>query len=172
MIVTTTPERIPSHALQDRKPADVAAGAVENAASDTPLASSLLESAARIHTAVHFAPDHFDEELPFSRQAVSGFPDQARHIIEVAAAQPDVRQRVAKDLAPRAFCLPWQQPCLRNWSIVGMNHYRQNGKRHLFVSMARDGRCITAEGVDEARVWDDLAEQARTISANDPKDTL
>ena len=38
--------------------------------------------------------------------------------------------------------------------------YRENGTRRLFVSMARDGRCIKAEGLDTAMLWDELAHKA------------
>ena len=59
--------------------------------------------------------------------------------------------------------LPCNVPELRDWSIVGMNHFRQGGERHLFVAMTRAGRCIVAEGEDEAGVFRSLASQARAL---------
>lgn len=56
--------------------------------------------------------------------------------------------------------MPWSRPELDGWSIVGMNHYHVAGQRHLFVSMANSGRCITSEGTDEASIWDSLARSA------------
>jgi len=55
---------------------------------------------------------------------------------------------------------PWQRPELSLWSIVGMNHYRMNGERWLFVAMARGGRLIKSEGLDCWAIWEDLAGQA------------
>jgi hypothetical protein len=59
--------------------------------------------------------------------------------------------------------LPWNVPELRDWSIVGMNHFRQGGERHLFVAMTRSGRCIVAEGDDEYVVFRWLAHQAEAL---------
>lgn len=58
--------------------------------------------------------------------------------------------------------LLWNEPPLDMWAIVGMNHYFVEGKKYLFVAMMRDGRCIKAEGVDEHKVFQELAEAART----------
>ena len=55
---------------------------------------------------------------------------------------------------------PWQRKPLDEWAICGMNHYRQNGERRLFVSMTKDGKCITSEGGDNWVVWNDLSLQA------------
>jgi hypothetical protein len=60
---------------------------------------------------------------------------------------------------------PWERTELRDWCIVGMNHYHVAKRRHLFVSMARNGYCITAEGAEEARVWDSLVTQATERAA-------
>lgn len=56
--------------------------------------------------------------------------------------------------------LPWRRPELEGWQIVGMNHYRLNGGRFLFVAMVKDGFCIKAEGVDTMMLWDELAHKA------------
>lgn len=56
--------------------------------------------------------------------------------------------------------LPWLREPLADWSIVGMNHYHQNGKKYLFVAMVRDGRCIVEEGLDDETLWNRLCERA------------
>ncbi|MEX0649395.1 MAG: hypothetical protein WD200_00145 [Candidatus Andersenbacteria bacterium] len=56
--------------------------------------------------------------------------------------------------------LPWHTPPLNDWAIVGMNHYFVNNKKHLFVAMIKDGKCIKAEGADEAQVFQDLVTAA------------
>lgn len=56
---------------------------------------------------------------------------------------------------------PWLMKPLDQWSIVGMNHYHINGERRLFVSMAKDGRCIKQEGPDDDYLWNRLWHQAQ-----------
>jgi hypothetical protein len=56
--------------------------------------------------------------------------------------------------------LPWLSPPLSDWSIVGMNHYHVDGERMLFVSMAKDGRCIVEEGPDDNHLWNRLWRKA------------
>lgn len=56
---------------------------------------------------------------------------------------------------------PWQDSALVEWSIVGMNHYQQDGERRLFVAMTKGGRCIQAEGKDDEYLWNRLWHQAR-----------
>lgn len=58
---------------------------------------------------------------------------------------------------------PWKRKPLDTWSICGMNHYRQDGERRLFVSMTKDGKCITAEGADNWVIWNNLALQADSV---------
>lgn len=58
---------------------------------------------------------------------------------------------------------PWQKPPLDQWAICGMNHYHINGKKRLFVSMTKDGKCITSEGEDNFVVWNNLALQADEV---------
>ena len=57
--------------------------------------------------------------------------------------------------------LPWLSPLLREWSIVGMHHYRIGGTRCLFVAMVKDGRCITMEGIDCQAFWKAVEAQAQ-----------
>ena len=52
--------------------------------------------------------------------------------------------------------LPWQAPPLNEWSICGMNHYHIKGEKFLFVSMVKDGKCITEEGKDDKYLWNRL----------------
>ena len=56
--------------------------------------------------------------------------------------------------------LPWQHKPLDEWSICGMNHYRVNGKKFIFVSMVKDGICITEEGEDDKYLWNRLWNKA------------
>ncbi len=62
--------------------------------------------------------------------------------------------------------LPWRLAPLRDWWIVGMNHYRQAGRRCLYVAMTRDGRCISAEGDNEEEVFRSLANQAMRVNGD------
>lgn len=55
---------------------------------------------------------------------------------------------------------PWQQGVLARWSICGMNHYHVAGQRFLFVSMTKDGQCITEEGPDDKYLWNRLYHKA------------
>lgn len=57
--------------------------------------------------------------------------------------------------------MPWDKLKDAGWRIVGMNHYNLKGECHLFVAMMKPGEpAIIAEGVDEAKVFQDLEEQA------------
>jgi len=49
--------------------------------------------------------------------------------------------------------MPWHRPELDAWSIIGMNHYTLEGRRHLFVAMVSGKRWIRAEGRDEEAVF-------------------
>lgn len=55
---------------------------------------------------------------------------------------------------------PWKQHPLDKWSICGMNHYRIEGKKCLFVSMTKGGRCIMEEGDDDREIWNSLYRKA------------
>jgi hypothetical protein len=61
--------------------------------------------------------------------------------------------------------LPWNSPELREWSIVGCNHYRVKGRRHLYVSMTRGDVCITAEHEDDDTVFAMLRVKAAAANA-------
>jgi len=56
--------------------------------------------------------------------------------------------------------MPWKTLVDDGWMIVGMNHYNLHNTRHLFCSMAKDGLCITAEGIDELDIFKSLLEKA------------
>ncbi|GAG86141.1 unnamed protein product [marine sediment metagenome] len=60
--------------------------------------------------------------------------------------------------------LPWTEPPLDEWSIVGMNHYYVQGGKCLFVAMAKDGICIKAEGPSPELVFISLRQQAKKMS--------
>lgn len=107
-------------------------------------------------------------------QVADGFEDSNRQLwtafarLKLAAKQIRALRADHSDTAPSA--MPWQRAELAGWSIVGMNHYHQGGQKHLFVSMVRNGRCITAEGTDATRVWDDLATKARDVKAEEMRE--
>ncbi|MEW8120040.1 MAG: hypothetical protein AB2792_23005, partial [Candidatus Thiodiazotropha sp.] len=61
---------------------------------------------------------------------------------------------------------PWKDGPLNAWSIVGMNHYHVAGERFLFVSMTKDGKCITAEGKDDKYLWNRLCHAAWKAEEN------
>ena len=54
----------------------------------------------------------------------------------------------------------WQIGTLEDWSICGMNHYHVAGEKFLFVSMVKDGICITEEGKDDEYLWNRLRRKA------------
>lgn len=61
--------------------------------------------------------------------------------------------------------LPWKEPPLDEWSIVGMNHYCDSGaSKCLFVAMVKDGKCIKAEGPSSELVFINLKGQAKEIA--------
>lgn len=62
---------------------------------------------------------------------------------------------------------PWKQKPLSDWAIVGMNHYHVKGQQFLFVSMQKDGRCITEEGQDDVCLWKRLTHKAILEKDND-----
>jgi len=55
---------------------------------------------------------------------------------------------------------PWMQKPLNEWSIVGMNHYRVNGEKRLFVAMTKGERRIVEEGKDDEYLWNRLWHKA------------
>jgi hypothetical protein len=59
--------------------------------------------------------------------------------------------------------VPWQNSPLSDWSICGMNHYHVKGERFLFVSLVKDGICITEEGKDDQYLWNRLWHKAVQI---------
>ncbi len=66
------------------------------------------------------------------------------------------------DLERYHVIFPWRHADLIDWTIVGMNHYREgSGRRMMFVAMMRRGHCIKAEGPDDGEVWFRLMAQAR-----------
>ena len=58
---------------------------------------------------------------------------------------------------------PWMQGGLSAWAICGMNHYHVAGERFLFVSMVKDGKCITEEGKDDVYLWNRLIHKSESI---------
>jgi len=56
--------------------------------------------------------------------------------------------------------MPWDLLFAHGWRIVGMNHYRLDGKECLFCDMIKDGRCIVAEGPQDIGIFKWLEEKA------------
>jgi len=55
---------------------------------------------------------------------------------------------------------PWKLGVLRDWDIVGMNHYYVKGEKRLFVAMSKDGVLIKEEGKDTNLIWERLWHKA------------
>lgn len=68
------------------------------------------------------------------------------------------KQLLASDRVPCS--MPWMMEPLDEWAIVGMNHYHIEGEKRLFVSMTKEGRCITEEGRDDKYLWNRLWHKA------------
>lgn len=54
---------------------------------------------------------------------------------------------------------PWLCEELKDWSIVGMNHYYTGGVKQLFVAMSKNGNSIVEEGIDSVGIWERLIDQ-------------
>lgn len=67
--------------------------------------------------------------------------------------------------------VPWKHDVLREWSIVGMNHYHVKGVKHLYVALVKGPDYIKAEGLDTKAVWDDLIAQARRLNLDETRRT-
>ena len=63
--------------------------------------------------------------------------------------------------------LPWWEPPLDEWSIVGMNHYVVQGRKCLFVAMVKDDKCIQSEGPSDELVFISLKQKANKLRAKD-----
>lgn len=95
--------------------------------------------------------------------------EACRKKLEDAEAQLKKQEETA-----RTF--PWMHPALSGvgWSLASCNHYRQavvlggDKVRHLFVTMTKDGRAITAEGPDERIVFEQLVKLAAASDAAAP----
>lgn len=71
--------------------------------------------------------------------------------------------------------LPWNDPPLDEWAIIGMNHYfiypdgHTKNQKFLFVAMGKDGQLIKAEGPCEELVFISLKQQAKEIIKGNKK---
>lgn len=66
-------------------------------------------------------------------------------------------------MTPETFKPPWMTGYLKDFSIVGMNHYHVNGGRYVFVAMAQGSKLIKEEGKDDVYLWNRLANKALEI---------
>ena len=64
-------------------------------------------------------------------------------------------QQVSDDFGGR-----YSQSLLKEWDIVGMNHYYVSGEKFLFVAMQKDGKLIKEEGKEDKYFWDRLWHKA------------
>lgn len=60
--------------------------------------------------------------------------------------------------------LPWAEPPLDEWDIIGMNHYHIQDCRCLFVAMTKGNRFIISEGPSDELVFIDLKRKAKLSS--------
>lgn len=78
-----------------------------------------------------------------------------------AATQLSVLIRKERNIPENYISIPeWQAAFLKDWSIVGMNHYHVKGEKLLFVAMTNGNKCITAEGKDDEKIWEQLNKKA------------
>lgn len=89
-----------------------------------------------------------------------------------ATLERAMRERLADWIRDNPFDLPWFREALKDWSIVGMNHYRVSTSMHLsieekwlYVAMTNGTRVIVAQHSDQMRVWDELERKAILINA-------
>lgn len=62
---------------------------------------------------------------------------------------------------------PWDD--IPGWDIVGMNHYRVNGERRIFIALTnKDGLCIKEEGKDDDFIWNRLWHKANMVPCGKP----
>lgn len=62
-----------------------------------------------------------------------------------------------------ASLFPWRRRELFDWNICGMNHYYVDDVRFLFVALTKYELCITAEGLDDEHIWEQLAMKAKKV---------
>ena len=100
----------------------------------------------------HIPPSSYYEAKPGSCTCLTKSDDPEHH-------QPLCHYRLLCE-RESGLGLPWIQLYHQGWRIVGMNHYNLQGIGRLFCSMVRDGSCITAEGIDQGKVFYDLLYKA------------
>ena len=78
------------------------------------------------------------------------------YVYDTAESESNAQQRESE----MRLEFPWEVAPLNEWVIFGMYHYHLHGDRCLFVSMTKNGRCITEEGSDDGDLWHRLREKA------------
>lgn len=63
------------------------------------------------------------------------------------------------------WILPWNDRVFDGWYICGINHYWDADEKRIAISMAKNrGRqTISASGVDDEFIWDDLAKKIKEL---------
>lgn len=59
---------------------------------------------------------------------------------------------------------PWS--ILPDWSIVGMNHFEEDGERRLYVAMVKGDHCIREQGPDDEFLWNRLWHKACEVTTD------
>jgi hypothetical protein len=140
---------------QNPPPPDAGMGRAVEAAPEDPAISAaanwLISKHYTVEAARSYAPDVVAAIDAARAHAAKYAPSGATHETPGAAVLAGGDEH--EDAVWKQDYLPWNCPELRDWSIVGMNHYMKGGARHLFVAMTRDGVCIKSEDVDERYVW-------------------
>ncbi len=77
----------------------------------------------------------------------TGTPDGKKRLRELGF----VHEGALFDLA--AEIMPWSKLRELGWLIVGMNHYRENNRLHLYVCIKKGNTCHVEQGRDEAMVF-------------------
>lgn len=95
----------------------------------------------------------------------------ARRALDKALETLDDANKFAApaDAARQARRETWNSYALKDWDIVGMNHYHVDGERRLFVAMTNGIHCIRAEGADELEVFRVLELNAAALRAEGEK---
>jgi hypothetical protein len=79
----------------------------------------------------------------------------------------ELEEQVAKTSAATVFkYLPWKESVFDNWSIIGMHHYRVQGRQYLFVAMGNSkNQVVKAHGYGDIGVFEALAVKIRELSS-------
>jgi len=77
---------------------------------------------------------------------------------EQARIRKDFKERAdeAEDLIHEGLVFPWQHPVFEGWSIIGMNHYRdENNDRRMYIGLVHEEtkQAFIADDMDAPGAW-------------------